>query len=107
MAPAQVVDKQTPQPLSAVCLTDAGSLALPFDDEARRSTATSSPTRLLASAGNVPGGVALLASAAPRLPGRLDGDQSQEEQGERRPGHRQLDPVDREVALPSRLPVRR
>jgi hypothetical protein len=56
--------------------------------------------------GNVPRrAVALVAYTAPRLPGRLEGDQSQEEQGERRPGHRQLDPIDREVALSSRWHV--
>jgi hypothetical protein len=37
---------------------------------------------------------------------RLEEAQSQNEHGERRPSHHQLDPVDREVALPSRLPVR-
>ena len=36
----------------------------------------------------------------------LEGDQSHQKQGERRPGHRGLDPVEREIALPSRLPVR-
>jgi hypothetical protein len=39
------------------------------------------------------------------LLGRLEGDQSHQEEGERRPGRRELDPVDREVALPPRPPA--
>src|SRR5918994_3516102 len=46
-------------------------------------------------------------STACGLRGRLEGGQSHQVEGERRPGRRQLDPVDREVAPPSLLPVRR
>src|SRR5918911_3574667 len=46
-------------------------------------------------------------STAYGLRDRLEGGQSHQVEGERRPGRRQLDPVDHEVALPSRLPVRR
>src|SRR5215211_9349990 len=46
-------------------------------------------------------------STACGLRDRLEGGQSHQVEGERRPGRRQLDPVDREVAPPSRLPVRR
>ena len=42
-----------------------------------------------------------------RLRGCLQGTQRHQEEGERRPGRHHLDPIDIEVALPSRLPIRR